>query len=549
MWRSFLTFSIAALCIVLGLSIAGYKHFALGFPLLPDSEVSSWYVELKTTLQSPERTYRDAEHEREITADILLPSSGERYAVAEQHVMARGFGKQDRIDRDRPIVQFTKGSPSSMEIITMRFMLYELHINEETTPETEESLAAAIQTPYAKKVRVFNPEQSLAAVYDTIDLIVDEAMKKSSSGSSFLPELWKILDREKETAEYLMQNMNIHHKPNLMMVLARVAGYPTRIANGLKLEPDMVSSASIRRWVETYEDNAWVRFNSDDGKLISPQTPLYRWWIGSRELVRAEGVGQHVTQVSIKPNNDSALTRALWQASKKQPLAYSMALSNLPVEQQMVLQILLLLPIGALIVAFMRQVVGVKTFGTFMPVLIALAFRDTGLSTGVLFFVGLTFIGLLMRSYLAHLRLLLVPRLSAVLCIVVTLIMLVMLWFNNMNTSTGLSIALFPVVIMTMFIERMSNMWDEKGAKGTLIAFSGTLLTACLIYAVVTNQHIRHAMMTFPELLLLVFACCLVLGRYTGFRFTEYLRFRELKRELQRRQMTEQASHISSNHG
>jgi hypothetical protein len=122
--------------------------------------------------------------------------------------------------------------------------------------------------------------------------------------------------------------------------------------------------------------------------------------------------------------------------------------------------------------------------------------------------------------------------LAAVLCIVVALITLIMLLFQGSAVSVGMSVALFPVVIMTMFIERMSNMWEEKGPKGTLVAFFWTMVVACLVYLLIVNPYVTHAMLTFPELLLVIFGCCLMMGRYNGYRLTEYMRFRQLQKSL-----------------
>ena len=63
---------------------------------------------------------------------------------------------------------------------------------------------------------------------------------------------------------------------------------------------------------------------------------------------------------------------------------------------------------------FLRQFVGVKTLGTFMPVLIGIAFRETALINGVLLFTLLVALGLALRFYLERLQLLLVPRLAVV---------------------------------------------------------------------------------------------------------------------------------------
>ena len=79
-----------------------------------------------------------------------------------------------------------------------------------------------------------------------------------------------------------------------------------------------------------------------------------------------------------------------------------------------------MIPIGALVILFLRNFVGVKTFGTFMPVLVALAFRET-LLWGIVLFVVIVSLGLLIRFYLERLRLLLVPRLTVVLTVVVLL--------------------------------------------------------------------------------------------------------------------------------
>ena len=80
---------------------------------------------------------------------------------------------------------------------------------------------------------------------------------------------------------------------------------------------------------------------------------------------------------------------------------------------------LLLLPLGALVVALFRNVVGVSTFGTFMPVLIALALREVSLVAGLLLVAAVLLLGIVGRLVLERMHLLLVPRLGVLLCAVV----------------------------------------------------------------------------------------------------------------------------------
>ncbi len=69
----------------------------------------------------------------------------------------------------------------------------------------------------------------------------------------------------------------------------------------------------------------------------------------------------------------------------------------LPVQIQNTYSLILMVPLGALLVVFMRTFIGVQTFGTFMPILIAIAFRETQLFWGIVLFTGIVFIGLIIR--------------------------------------------------------------------------------------------------------------------------------------------------------
>ena len=207
------------------------------------------------------------------------------------------------------------------------------------------------------------------------------------------------------------------------------------------------------------------------------------------------------------------------------------SLLSLPLQAQQTYRILLMVPVGAFIMLLLRNLVGLKTFGTFMPVLVALAFRDTGLTAGVALFVLVVGAGLLARFYLERLRLLLVPRLTAILILVVLLMAAVSVFSNRLGLEVGLSVALFPMVIMAMTIERMSVAWDERGGANAVREGVGTLMVAALAYLVMSWPWLERFVFVFPEFLLLLLAGCLLLGRYSGYRLTELYRFRALARD------------------
>jgi len=188
----------------------------------------------------------------------------------------------------------------------------------------------------------------------------------------------------------------------------------------------------------------------------------------------------------------------------------------------------LLVPVGVFFLVVLRNVVGIRTFGTFMPVLIALSFRETQLLWGVFLFTTLVGIGLLIRFYFEHLKLLVVPRLAAILIVVIGLMALLSVLINKLGLEQGLSVALFPMVILTMTIERMSIVWDELGAFETIKQGVGSISAAAVAYLIMGIQPVEHLVFVFPELLLILLAATILLGRYSGFRLMELRRFKDL---------------------
>ncbi len=97
--------------------------------------------------------------------------------------------------------------------------------------------------------------------------------------------------------------------------------------------------------------------------------------------------------------------------------------------------------------------------------------------------------------------------------------------------EVGLNVALFPMIIMTMTIERVSVAWEERGAGYALSQAGGSIVIAALAYLVMKQANLQHLIFVFPELLLVLLAATLVLGRYSGYRLTELFRFRALARD------------------
>jgi hypothetical protein len=210
------------------------------------------------------------------------------------------------------------------------------------------------------------------------------------------------------------------------------------------------------------------------------------------------------------------------------PTLEALSLYGLSVPMQAAVRVLLLLPLGVLITAFLRNVVGIPSFGTFMPLLVALALRGTGLGTGLALLGGVLLIGILVRMLLERLRLLLVPRLSLILCVVVLSVIsmgLLGLRLENRDFYAGI---LFPIVILTMLIERFSVTAAESNVTEAVRRSLYSTLIAVIIYPVLRSSLAEHLMFGFPELVIVIMGLLVMMGGYTGYRLTELYRFRSL---------------------
>ncbi|MAK61001.1 MAG: hypothetical protein CMK09_08485 [Ponticaulis sp.] len=193
---------------------------------------------------------------------------------------------------------------------------------------------------------------------------------------------------------------------------------------------------------------------------------------------------------------------------------------------------LLTIPLGIIALVFVRQFIGLPTIGTFMPVLIGVSFRDTGVLYGLPLFILIVGIGMIFRFYFERLKLLLVPRLAAILIVVVIAMLGAAFLFTKLGLNIGQSVSLFPIVIMAMSIERMVMSWEENGAKETLLHSAGSVFVAVISYFIMTAPFAEDVMFLFPELLLVMLALAIMMGRYIGFRLTEYYRFRDVGRAI-----------------
>ncbi len=526
--RSVRVWFLAGLLSVIGLSIMLYKHLVLEFPLSPHNTYNSWYLEARVdvTSRNPWRA-----GDKPLILTMQLPHASNRFVVVDENIVASGFGHEasKADDAENREAVFSKRKIDARETIFYRATIYEL----DSPAQREEKAPPTPKSPYAKENRPKLSEgEKEAPVYVAVDSLIDEGREKSASEKTFVREVYKLARTEGDDRIQLIRDtVNVNMAPaELASLLLEAAGVPTRTAHGLKLSTDQ-RKAPFVKWLEVYLNNKWYAIDPEEHRFGLGDKYVV-WWYGDEQFFSAEGNVRAEPSVSVRRITNDALTRAIWKSGQLADLLLTFSFYNLPIDSQITFQVLLMIPIGGLVLAFLRQIVGVKTFGTFMPVLIALAFRETGLISGIMLFVFVVAIGLMIRNYFDHLKLLLVPRLTSVLTVVVILLSFLAMIMNQLGMTIGISISLFPIVILTMTIERMTLMWEEYGPEKALKTGFQSLFSAVIAYFAMNSEALNHLIFSFPELLLVVLSLTLLMGRYNNYKLTEYIRFRQLQRSL-----------------
>ncbi len=492
--------------IAAGIGICAYKVAELKLPLLPAEQSEVWAVEARVNFRASNGPAK---------VELLLPKKPQGYIILDESFISGRYGMTlEETDANRT-VRWTLRRPRGSQSLYYRMQI----IAEEQLAAPEEGARYPFKKAY--------PDMMQTAV----DALLDEVRSKSADTRSFTHELLLRLNA-KDADDNIQLLRKGAEKPELWVerIISILAGarIPARQVNILLLK-DGIRHGQLTPWLQIYDGRNWLAFDpsSSRGEAGFPDNSLI-WHIGQEPLMTVKGGKAPKIEFSVHKQFQEAEYIAQQRSDVKNSSVMAWSLFNLPIQTQNVYRILLMMPLGALLIVALRNLIGIKSFGTFMPILIALAFRETELAWGLVLFTVLIALGLMLRFYLEYLHLLLVPRLAAVLIIVVILMLFLSLLTHKLGIDRGLSVALFPMVIITMTIERMSLVWEELGPAEALQQGIGSLFIASLGYLLMSNKILEHLIFVFPELLFFLLGVTLLLGRYTGYRLTELWRFRAL---------------------
>jgi hypothetical protein len=213
------------------------------------------------------------------------------------------------------------------------------------------------------------------------------------------------------------------------------------------------------------------------------------------------------------------------------PLVSFFADQGVPLET---ILLLLMLPIVATFIAFLRQVVGIKAFGIYTPLIVTFSFLATnGVKYGIAIFLSVVVFGMLMRFALKPFRLLYLPRVAIMLTVVALMILGILVLGGNIRRTGLAHVSIFPILIMITIVEKFIAVQIEKGDRTALRLALETLIISILGYYLASWKVLLEFVANYPWAILFTIPINVALGKWTGLRLTEYIRFKDVIKKMQ----------------
>ncbi|HEY9032641.1 MAG TPA: inactive transglutaminase family protein [Pseudomonadales bacterium] len=493
------------LMMLASIAMAWLRHDLTGIPLLPGEQKPVWLVEARIDfIATAEPTQ----------VSLSLPGDNPHFSLFSELATSPGYGFSI-IEGDNG----RRGEWSKRDVRGPQTLYYKAQFVARQAADGDP--ADSDEPPPPATVVREEPEATAARQ------LLATALAKSSDALSLGRELVKLLNNPEPDQNAALLLQKPQDKALLLADLLNQADVPARVVMGLSLE-DARRRQSLNPLLELYHKQGWVVMNPDTGVTGVPDNLLI--WHRSHDGL-LDVMGARNSRVSFSMIRQTIPALQLAQSQRSEHLFDLLSVYQLPIEEQSLFKILFLLPLGALVVVFMRIIVGVQTAGTFMPILIALAFLQTTLLPGLASFVLIVALGLMLRGYLSNLNLLMVARIATLVVLVVFMTSFISLIGYQLGFNTGMTITFFPMVIIAWTIERMSILWEEEGPQEVLKQGGGSLLVAVIAYLLMQLPVAGHLTFNFPELNLVLLALILLMGQYTGYRLSELRRFSDFGRE------------------
>ena len=194
---------------------------------------------------------------------------------------------------------------------------------------------------------------------------------------------------------------------------------------------------------------------------------------------------------------------------------------------QATLVFLLFVPIIATLFAFSRQVVGLRSFGLYVPLLLTFVFQTIGIGLGLFLFLSILILATLARLVIGRFRLLYIPRMALVLTSSTIAALAIIYVGVTFNLYQLLNFSILPILIIIFLVEEFVSIQIKQNAKTAFWLTAETLFLVIIAFYLIEWTALREYVLSHPFVIIVgSLVINIILARWSGLRLTEFWRFR-----------------------
>lgn len=517
---------ITTVLIVAPLAMLFYKSNVLNLSLLPQMVDDVWNFHLTAKPKGDHTAF-----------SFPIPKPGPGIKISDERIRSKNFEVFIDSNSDSTLATWTSKEPIKQKVtysarIDLQPLSYK-NIPKDYTDSYPKGLSRYLKVPKLL------PEDIAA-----ISTLEGAILEGNEDKTSIIRKIYYYVEEEIQrntSIKTIHETLNTGKgsplvKARLFNVMARRQKVPSRIVVMVRMPELKKESQEKLRFTfanEVFLNNKWIPIDTNRGffgERPDSFMVIHRNYEEVEKIISKKRVSYSIQaeRALINRYNKAEFKK---EVVKTDSIFSRLSLYRLPLPLQTMFTTILLIPVGTLVLSIARNIIGIPTFGIFTPILLTLFFKETSFGFGLLFFAIVVAIGIGQRYVLDKFYLLAVPRLSIILTLVIMLMIGYSLFSTDIAFISQKHLAFFPIVIVTTNIERLSIMITEEGVLNTLKTLVGTLVIAILGYALYTIHALEMFMFTNPELLFTIIGLLILIGKYKGYRLSEFIRFRDLVRQ------------------
>jgi hypothetical protein len=192
--------------------------------------------------------------------------------------------------------------------------------------------------------------------------------------------------------------------------------------------------------------------------------------------------------------------------------------------------LILLLPMLATIIAFIRHVIGLPSIGMLVPVALSITLLSTGITSGMILLATIMLASTVARILLRRLRIMQLPKMALSMFIVSIFIFMALTLSAMAGIVVAKQLSIFPVLLLILLSEQIISVQLERSTQEMLIISMVTFAIGILGFLLLSSVHLRNTILLYPEFIFILIPLNIIIGRYFGLRLMEYFRFSSIMR-------------------